>query len=128
MILVLADQVKSIKSVVALEIPSLVTNKSKLLFAGSLGIIRSAAENKKKTMVIKLNNCTDVDIKDNKVSGCDTFLDAHGSKKLRIDNNEIIEKVRKIDKKWYEDRMFILDILAIIVTIFFGLVGYYYKN
>ncbi len=45
---VLAAVAKSIRNAAELEISSLVTNKSKLLFAGSLGIIKSAAGNKKR--------------------------------------------------------------------------------
>lgn len=39
-----------------LEIPSLVTNKSKLLFAGSLGIIKSAVENNFLNVFLKMKD------------------------------------------------------------------------
>ena len=45
--LVLAEAERSISAVVALEIPALAPNESKFSLAGSLGIIRSVAGNKK---------------------------------------------------------------------------------
>lgn len=54
MIPALADRVKNISAVVALEIPSLAPDASKLAPVGSLGIIRNAVELKVLSINCKL--------------------------------------------------------------------------
>ena len=49
----LADRGKNISAVVALEIPSLAPNKTKLSFAGSLGIIKNAVVNNYNNYVLE---------------------------------------------------------------------------